>query len=72
MDDINRSVYKIINEVENLIPLPPTRQCLICNCLENKLANAINGAAWICPNCKMKIKALFLIHDLVIEKEENV
>lgn len=70
MDNDIISVYKIQREIENLVP--PTRQCLICDCLENELAKTINGAAWLCPNCKMKVKALFLIHGLVIEKEENV
>lgn len=67
MDNDINAVYKIQRKIENFVP--PTRQCLICNCLENELANTINGAAWICPNCKMKIKALFLIHNLVVEKE---
>ena len=45
MDNDIISVYKIQREIENLVP--PTRQCLICDCLENELAKTINGAAWL-------------------------
>lgn len=66
MDNDINTVYNIQRKIENLVP--PTRQCLICNCLENELAKTINGAAWLCSNCKMKIKALFLIHNLILEE----
>ena len=69
MDNDISAVYEIQRKIENLVP--PTRQCLICNCLENELAKTINGATWLCPNCKMKIKALFLIHNLIVEEKHD-
>lgn len=37
--------------------VPPTRQCLVCDALENPKANLINGF-WLCPECKERIRKL--------------
>ena len=37
----------------------PTRQCLVCEHLENPDATIIHGGvAWLCPECKSRIKKL--------------
>lgn len=36
----------------------PTRACLFCEKLENPDANLVNGGAWLCPECKEKIRKL--------------
>lgn len=40
------------------IIMPPTRQCMICEKLENPEANLIDGHGWICPSCAQKIGEL--------------
>ena len=43
--------------------LPPTRQCLVCDKKENEEAVYINGFAWLCPECKKKIRKLMEASD---------
>ena len=38
--------------------LPPTRMCLICDKFENPEAKRANGEAWLCPECKDKIRKI--------------
>lgn len=41
------------------IEYPTTRMCLVCESLENPKANIANGGlAWLCPECKSRIKKL--------------
>lgn len=37
----------------------PSRQCLVCDRLERPGATIVNeGEAWLCPECKSRIKSL--------------
>lgn len=36
--------------------MPPTKQCLICDKLENPNANMVHNAGWLCPECKNRLK----------------
>ena len=39
--------------------MPPTRQCLICEALENPNADFVNTfSAWICQECKNRLKQM--------------
>ena len=51
-------------EALRLADTPPTRQCFVCDKKENEEALFINGAAWLCPECKRKIKQ-------IIEREDK-
>ena len=44
---------------DNVLPMPnihrypPTRQCLVCDCLENPEACLVDtGKAWLCDSCR--------------------
>lgn len=35
----------------------PTRQCLVCECKENPLADTVcTGTAWLCEDCKTALQ----------------
>jgi len=38
--------------------MPPTRQCLICEKLENPNADIVTLVGWICPECKNKLQRM--------------
>lgn len=43
----------------NIVYEMPSRQCLVCECMENPKATIINeGEAWLCPECKSRLLAL--------------
>ena len=49
------AVYKITNDLE----MQQTRQCLICDALENPKAHVVNTLnAWLCPECKRRLKQM--------------
>lgn len=44
----------------------PTRQCLVCERMENPEATIVHtGLAWLCPKCKSRIKRLIYNDGLV-------
>lgn len=64
--DIGNAIDEIIKEIrlatvklnESCTPVP-TRICLICNKLEHEAATAIiSASAWLCPECKKKLKEI--------------
>ena len=64
--DIGKAVDEIIKERllatvklnESCTPVP-TRICLICDKLEHEAATAlISASAWLCPECKKKLKEI--------------
>ena len=63
--DIGKVVDEIIKERvatvklnESCTPVP-TRICLICDKLEHEAATTvISGRAWLCPECKQKIRQM--------------
>lgn len=63
--DIGKAVDEIIKDRLVTVKLNepctpvPTRMCLICDKLEHGAATAlISGSAWLCPECKQKIKQI--------------
>lgn len=47
-----------VNLNESCTPVP-TRICLICDKLEHEAATTVNSAsAWLCPECKKKLKEI--------------
>ena len=56
MSETSEGVYRIPHN----LPMPPTRQCLICEALENKEADVVivSGAAWLCQECKCRLKQM--------------
>lgn len=56
----------VIKESTNAVP---TRQCLVCERLENPVATIVHGGvAWLCPECKSRIKRL--IYNNGVEVDE--
>lgn len=44
----------------------PTRQCLVCERMENPEGTIVHtGLAWLCPECKSRIKRLIYNDGLV-------
>ena len=46
--------------------VPPTRRCMICECVENPKAEIVDiGQPWLCDNCKT------ILQKIIKEKQEN-
>lgn len=55
----NTGTIKVYREWKWSHEYPPTRKCLVCERIENPNATIVNsGAAWLCPECKSRIKKL--------------
>ena len=60
MDD-NETIMIPLERVGSSYPIP-TRQCLVCERMENPKATIVNtGLAWLCPECKSRIKNLIFM-----------
>ena len=38
------------------VMMPPTKQCLICDKLENPNAYMVHNVGWLCPECKSRLQ----------------
>lgn len=48
---------KTLHRTQQLADMAPTRFCLICEKFENPNAHVVyDGIAWLCPECKKKLK----------------
>lgn len=64
MSETESKTIKLPDSWRNRVVLPPTRQCTICEKIENPEANIIDAHSWICPSCVSKIgKLIGVIED---------
>lgn len=61
------SLHDIVRDWQKVaIHTAPTRQCMICECIENPGAEIIDlGKTWLCDNCKT------ILQKIIKEKQEN-
>lgn len=65
MDDPKSGALRVLRDGYPAYEIP-SRQCLVCDRLERPGATIVNeGEAWLCPECKSRIKKLIYNDGLV-------